>query len=106
MEKHYDIFLEAIHLKRLLKIKFNSKEKGIIERTCVPFDFGPSRRSKDGFDKFHLYDLDSPDGKHTLSILPEQLLEIELLNIEFNPADYITWSPINWFTKRDWGKFS
>lgn len=106
MNNNMGIFLEAISLKRQVNIKINSKEKGIIERVCVPFDFGPSRRYKDGLDRFHFFDLNSPEGKHNLSILPEQLIEINLLTIAFNPADYITWSPINWFIQRDWGKFS
>ena len=105
MESHYDIFVFAIHGKRSIKIKCDTKEKGLIERLCIPFDFGPSRRYKDGLNRFHFYDLDSPDGKHNLSILEEQLTNIELLDDIFDPADYVNWTP-NWILKRDWGTFS
>ncbi|MBS1504537.1 MAG: hypothetical protein JST32_20925 [Bacteroidetes bacterium] len=105
MASHYDIFIFAINEKRHTRVMVNSYEKGIIERTCIPFDFGPSRRYKDGLDRYHFYDLDSPDGKHNLSILPDQLLNIEFLDIIFDPAEYVTWTP-NWFVTRDWGMHS
>ncbi|WP_367390619.1 hypothetical protein [Lewinella sp. LCG006] len=101
-----EAFIQAIHDKRKVKITFDSKSKGRISRVCIPFDYGPSRRNlKDNPDRYHTYDLESPDGKHTLSIHPEQVVNLEVLTEHFDPADYITWSP-NWFVKRDWGKFS
>lgn len=105
MTTHYDIFVASIHNKNTIKVIFDSKEKGIIERKCIPFDFGPSRRYKDGLDRLHMYDLDSPDGKHNLSILPDQLLELEILEELFNPGDFVTWAP-NWIIVRDWGVHS
>lgn len=98
-------FLFAINEMLITEITFKSAEKGIITRLCIPFDFGPSRRYKDGLDRYHFYDLNSPEGKHNLSILPEQLISITLTDNNFNPSDYITWSP-NWFVKRDWGIYS
>lgn len=100
-----EIFISAIHKKKKLKIKFNSMEKGIIERTCIPYDFAPPSRSKDKREKYHFCDIDSPDGMHTLSIYPEQLVELKILNENFNPADYVNWTP-NWTVKRDWGIYS
>jgi hypothetical protein len=102
----HDEFLTAIKEKKKVKLKFNSIEKGVIERVCVPFDFGPSRREKIKRNRYHFYDLDSPEGDHTLSIVPQQLIEIHMLAEVFNPGDYVTWSDINWHTPRDWGKFS
>jgi len=105
MTNHYEIFISAIHGMKYVKIIFDSKEKGIIERTCIPFDFGPSKRYKDGADRFHFYDLDSPEGKHNLSILEEQLHNLEVLELIFEPKDYVTWTP-NWIVTRDWGAYS
>ncbi len=103
MDKH-EIFIKAIHEKKRVRVKVNSEEKGIIVRECIPFDFGPSRRYKDGNNRYHFWDLDSPDGSHNLSILPNQLIEIEILDESFIPKDYITWpAPYDWFVKRDWG---
>lgn len=98
-------FLEAINDKLILQITFDSKEKGIIKRTCIPFDYGPSRKYKDGLDRYHFLDLDSPEGRHNLSILPQQVIDMVITNKEFDPADYISWTP-NWHISRDWGAYS
>ncbi|MBL4932745.1 hypothetical protein [Clostridium paridis] len=99
-------FVQAVHEKKLILLKFHSNEKGIITRTCVPFDFGPSKIYKDGQNRYHFYDLDSPSNNHNLSILPTQIINIEVLSKSFEPSDFVTWSKINWFLKRDWGKYS
>jgi hypothetical protein len=104
MEKH-DTFIDAIHRMQFVNVEVNSYEKGIISRKCVPFDYGPSRKFKDGKNRYHFYDLNSPDGAHNLSILPSQLLDIEMCGESFNPENYVKWTP-NWFIKRNWGKFS
>lgn len=104
MNKH-QIFLEAINQKLIVRVRVNSEEKGIIERNCIPFDYGPSRIYKDGLNRYHFYDLNSPEGKHNLSILPEQLIEITLTNEYFEPGDYVHWTP-KWFVSRDWGIYS
>lgn len=96
------IFIKAIHERKLVKIKANTFEKGIIERICVPFDFGPDRSKKI---KYQFKSLNSPDGSHNLPLFPEQLLNIEILDENFEPRDHIFWTP-NWNIKRDWGEFS
>jgi len=105
MNQFYDLFIEAINGTCLVEIKVHTEEKGIIDRKCVPFDYGQSRRYKDGRDRFHFYDLNSPEGSHNLSILPENLLSLTKLEEGFNPADYVTWTP-NWIISRDWGERS
>jgi hypothetical protein len=101
-------FLEAIHEKKLVKIQFNSYEKGIIQRICVPFDFGPWKKNiSPNPNRYHLYDLDSLDGQHNLSLLPEKILSIECVGKKFNPAQYVTWRPpYKWFVPRNWGIYS
>lgn len=101
----HSTFLKAIENRFIVKIRLRSNEKGVIERTCIPFDFGPSRKYKDGISRYHFHDLDSPDGSHNLSIKPDQLLEINLTDETFDPALYVKWTP-NWFVKRDWGQYS
>jgi hypothetical protein len=107
MEKQniYPNFIDAINKKKVVEIKFNSFEKGVIIRKCIPFDYGISRKYKDRRDRYHFYDLESPEGDHNLSILPEQLIEIEITEENFDPKDYVKWTP-NWIIKRDWGIFS
>ena len=105
MKKYYDTLVEAINNKLLLTVCFVAKEKGTITRQCIPFDYGPSRRYKDGEDRFHFYDLDSPDGNHVILLLPAQINSITLTDIHFDPKDYVTWTP-NWIVNRDWGNYS
>lgn len=101
----YDDFLKAIHEKWIVTITFDSEDKGVITRTCVPYDYGPSNRYHDGRDRYHFQDLNSPEGSHPLSILPKQIKHLEISNKSFNPSDYIKWTP-RWHVKRDWGNYS
>lgn len=39
---NYENLIYAIQNKRIIIMKFNSDEKGIITRFCVPFDYGLS----------------------------------------------------------------
>jgi hypothetical protein len=105
MANLYDEFIEAINSKKLVTVNAYTESKGTITRKCVPFDFGPSRRYKDGLDRYHFWDIDSPDGSHNLSILPDNLLSLVILKVDFNPGDYVTWTP-KWYISRDWGLYS
>ncbi|CAH0435218.1 hypothetical protein CQ395_17020 [Clostridium neonatale] len=99
-------FVQTINNKKIVKVVFDSNEKGIITRNCIPFDFGPSRRYRDGKDRYHFYDLDSPPGNYNLSILPSQILSIDIMEEGFDPAQCVTWTPIKWLLARDWGLYS
>ena len=104
---NHETFLHAITNKKVIELTFHSKkDKGMVTRKCIPFDFGPSRRNlKTNPNRYHLYALNSPEGEHQFSILPEQLIKVNLLDETFDPADYITWPP-NWFIQRDWDIYS
>ena len=102
---YHDIFIRAITDKVIVELWFDSVEKGNIIRRCIPFDFGTSRRYKDGKERYHFLDIDSPEGNHNLSILPNQVIKIILLEEVFEPADYVKWSP-KWNLTRDWGPYS
>lgn len=106
MNKH-EIFLSAIHEKKVIKIQANTEEKGIIERQCIAFDFGPSSRDKAKINKYQVRTLDSPTGSHNLAIKPEDLLAIEILDIPLDLPKIITWPPpYKWHIPRDWGQYS
>lgn len=102
-------FINAIHSKNKVKLTFYSKEDNtVLERTCAPMDYGPSRKAHDKSDRYHLWDYDSDQKWHTLSLLPEQIIGVEVLSETFDPAEFVTWdlekSP--WFIERDWGNYS
>lgn len=102
----HDTFMTALHSKKKICITFYSKEDGhTLERICAPFDYGPSRRSKDQSSRYHMYDYTSDSGSHVLSILPAQLKSIAITEDLFDPLDLVKWSP-NWFIERDWGSVS
>lgn len=104
-----EVFIEAIHTKRKLRVTFFSKEDGQnLVRTCAPMDYGPSRRARDKSDRYHFWDYDSDTKRHTLSILPEQVIGIELTSENFDPSEFVTWNTVSslWFVPRDWGRFS
>ncbi len=99
-------FLTALHGMKKIRVTFRAVGDGEVKvRTCAPMDYGPSKKAKDGNDKFHMWDYDSSEGAHTLSINPEQVISIEILEEEFDPEEFVTWSP-SWIVERDWGDFS
>ena len=99
-------FVGAIHSKNKVILTFHSKEDGhSLTRTCAPMDYGPSTRAHNKSDRFHFWDYDSDTAKHTLSLLPEQVISIEVLPETFDPAEFVTWQT-NWIVKRDWGTYS
>jgi len=98
-----DDFVSAIHQKKLVAVTAKTDEKGIIERKCVPFDYGPGYRPRDGVDYYHLRDVDSPDGPHNLTLLPSQLLDLKILDETFDPKEYVH-GRTGWHVSRDWGR--
>ena len=104
-----DAFIEAIHDKMKIRLAFFSKEDGTtITRVCAPMDFGPSRRAQQKNDRYHLWDYESDVGQHVLSLNPDQVRDMLVLEDHFDPAEFVTWSTTAspWFVKRDWGDYS
>jgi len=102
-------FIRAIHGKRKIILTFYSKEDGcFLSRKCAPMDYGPSRRAKQKNDRYHVWDYESDTQKHTLSVNPEQISDIQFLEENFEPAEFITWDTVSspWFIPRDWGPHS
>jgi hypothetical protein len=102
-------FIAAIHSKNKVKLTFYSKEDAQpLVRCCAPMDYGPSRRAADKSDRFHFWDYESDTQRHTLSLLPRQVISIEVLPDTFDPSEFVTWntqaSP--WFVARNWGQYS
>jgi len=101
-----NIFTEAIKEKKLIEVTFFAKKDNLNRtRKCVPFDFAYGKRDKNPIQKYQLYDLDSPIGRHNLALEESQIINLVKLNESFNPADYISWEP-NWELARDWGEYS
>jgi hypothetical protein len=71
-------------------------------------DYGPSRRAANKDDRYHLWDYDSDTKSHTLSLLPDQVVSMQVLRENFDPAGFVTWSTASspWFVARNWGPYS
>ena len=101
-----EAFIGAIHAKRKIRVTFYSKEDaGTIERTCATMDYGPSRRAHEKNDRFHFWDYDSDTERHVLSLSPEQVTDMRVLDEDFEPSEFVTWRT-QWFIPRDWGTYS
>jgi len=100
-------FLKAIEDKKYVNVTFFSrKDRAVVTKKFVPIDYGPSKKEKVPTDRYHFYSTDEAEGFHTVSVLPENLQSIEILYEHFDPAQYVTWTPIVWSLKRNWGKYS
>ena len=101
-----DNFIQAIHEKQKIQLSFYSKEDGhVLIRKCAPMDFGPSRRAKNKSDRYHMWDYESDTKNHVLSLLPDQVHNITVIEENFDPSEFVAWQP-NWFVARDWGTYS
>ena len=95
-------FIEAIREKKQVCLRFYSKaDSGVIDLVCAPMDYGPGAGIQDGVNRYWLWDYSSNNGSHTLSLLPEQVLDLQALGTEFNPAEFGV-PPAAWSIPRDW----
>jgi hypothetical protein len=102
-------FIQAIQSKKKVRISFNSiEDQRLIVRKCAPMDYGPSRRAQIKNDRYHLWNYEGDTKFHSLSINPERISKLEVLDETFDPAEFVTWNTTQskWFIPRDWGKYS
>jgi hypothetical protein len=96
-------FIRAIHNRTKIRLSFYSKQdSAVLTRLCAPMDFGASKRAKNKDDRYHLWDYESDNANHTLSLLPEQVVKMEFTDIVFDPSEFVAWTP-NWIIERNWG---
>ena len=104
MIPNHEQFIEAIKERKKVCVRFYSKaDSGVIDRVCAPMDYGPGAGIPDGVNRYSLWDYTSNNGSHTLSLLPEQVLDLRALGEVFDPAQ-IEVRPPHWFIARDWGE--
>ena len=103
MIPNHEQFIEAIKERKKVCVRFYSKaDSGVIDRVCAPMDYGPGAGIPDGVNRYSLWDYTSNNGSHTLSLLPEQVLDLRALGEVFDPTQ-IEVRPPHWFITRDWG---
>ncbi|MGD0351543.1 MAG: hypothetical protein ABSB84_14705 [Verrucomicrobiota bacterium] len=96
-------FIEAIHAKKKVCVRFYSKaDSGVLDRVCAPMDYGPGGEIKDGLNRYWLWDYASNTGPHTLGLVPQQIVDLQVLGEVFDPAQ-LDVRPPQWSIPRDWG---
>ena len=96
-------FIEAIQQKKKVTLRFYSKaDSQVIDLVCAPTDYGPGAGIPDGVNRYSLWDYTSNNGSHTLSLLPEQVLDLRVLGEAFDPAE-LGVRPSPWSIPQDWG---
>jgi hypothetical protein len=101
-------FADAIQRKKIIRLTYVTKDLQQLVRKCAPLDMAPSRRAKMPYYKYHFWDFESQPKPHIVSLNPEQIIQIEVLEEEFEPKDIITWDTTKspWSIISDWGRLS
>ena len=96
-------FIEAINEKKKVSVRFYSKaDSGVLDRVCAPMDYGPGGGIQDGLNRYWLWDHTDNTGTHTLGLLPQQIVDLQVLGEVFDPAAFGV-RPWPWSIPRDWG---
>lgn len=99
-------FIDAISAKQKVRVTFVKEDGEEIIRLCAPMDYGHSKKFHDNTSRFHLWDYESESGAHPLSLLPNQISNMEFLEELFCPSEFVTWEDPRWIMPRDWDDFS
>ena len=96
-------FIAAINEKKKVWVRFYSTaDNGVLEHVCAPMDYGPGGESHDGLNRYWLWDYTANNGTHALALVPQQIVDLQVLGEVFDPADFgVRSSP--WFIPREWG---
>jgi hypothetical protein len=82
-------FIDAIAEKKKVCLRFYSKaDTGVIDLVCAPMDYGPGPNAADDVNRYWFWDYSSNTGTPTLSLSPEQVLDVRILGQVFDPADF------------------
>jgi hypothetical protein len=96
-------FIEAIHEKKKVCLRFYSKaDRGVLERVCAPMDYGQGEDIQDELSRYWLWDYGSNAGSHLLGLVPQQIVDLQILGEGFDPTDFGI-RPSPWLIPRDWG---
>ena len=103
MIPNHSRFIEAIQEKKKVCVRFYSKaDSGVLDRVCAPMDYGPGGEVQDGLNRYWLWDYASNTGTHTLGLIPQQIVDLQVLGAVFDPAEFGV-TPWPWSIPRDWG---
>jgi hypothetical protein len=95
-------FLDAIHARTLLWVRFYSRtDGGSVERRLAPVDYGIRSEDVDGLSRYLFWDGEEAGIHRFLRLLPGEIEGIQVLGQAFDPAT-VPVSPEPWAIPRDW----
>jgi hypothetical protein len=104
MIPNHDQFVEAIHAKKKVGCGSNSKaDSGVLDRVCAPLDYGPGAENKDGLNRYWFWDDTSNPDVHTRGLVPQQVVELQVLGEVFDPAQLPDGAPQWLLARREQG---
>ena len=81
--------IAAIHEKKKVCVRFYSRaDSGVLDRVCAPMDYGPGGENDDGLNRYWHWDYASNTGSHTLGLVPQQIVDLQVLGEVFDPAQF------------------
>jgi hypothetical protein len=96
-------FLEAIHDKKKVSVRFYSKaDSGVVDRTCAPLDYGPGGETEDDLNRYWFWDCATGTAAKVFGLVAEQIVELSVLGEGFDPAQ-LGVIPPRWSVPREWG---
>lgn len=102
MIPNHERFLEAIREKRKVRVRLYSvADGGVVDRVCAPLDYGLDVARQDGLNRYWLWDYTQKVGSETLALLPNEILDLQMLGEDFDPASLRTGID-HWSVPRDW----
>jgi hypothetical protein len=89
MIRNHTQFTAAIQDRKKVCVRYYSTpDSGVLDRVCAPMDYGPGGDSKDGLNRYWLWDYASDTGSHTLGLVPQQIMDLQVLGEVFDPAPF------------------
>lgn len=108
MHSDHQVFVDALHAKKRLSVRFRDKTGRETKRICAPLDFGPLRGAAEQDDRYQLWDLEGRRKPLNITLRDAEVISFTALEETFDPASIITWTfkPNAWKLARDWAEFS
>jgi hypothetical protein len=83
-------FLAAIKDKKMVSVRYYSKaDHGVLDRICAPMGYGQGSESDDELNRYWLWDYAGTSGSHALGLLPQEIVDLQVLGEVFDPTQFI-----------------
>jgi len=83
-------FIAAIKEKKKVSVRFYSHaDGGVVDRICAPMSYGAGELH-DGLNRYWLWDYASAPESRTLGLVPQQIVDLQVLGELFDPTEFTT----------------